>query len=134
MLRVFLALALKHDGGFGSSSPVDPRSPALWNLFRLAKEYDCQKELKPELLLGVNVLLVSQLRSIARRNRDPRVMVAEPSMDPLELASIAFEVSGIKEAEGATSPTPENYKGEIKQALEEYSKLYELRIKLDAIN
>ena len=133
MLRIFLRLALKHGGGFASEAPVDPRSLDLWPLFSLAKDYDCQKELKAELLLSVKSLLVGQLRNIVIRNKDSRILISEPFLAPFELALIAFEVNGIEAAENARSPKPENYREEIKLALEEYSKLYEYMMQLEAI-
>jgi hypothetical protein len=131
MLRVFLGLALKHGGGFASSSPVDPRAHEFWKLLDLVKEYDCLNELKVEITVSVKVLLAAQLANIARRNRASKIFVSEPFLDPLDLASIAFDVQGIAAAEAATSPTPDNYKVEIKEALTEYSRLYELMIKLE---
>ncbi|CAI8807351.1 DUF1512 domain-containing protein [Pseudomonas sp. IT-P74] len=133
MLRVFLGLALKHGGGFGSETPVDPRARDIWPLFRLSKEYSCQKELKDELLLCVKILLASQLYSIKTRNRDARIVVSEVFLPPFELASIAFDETGIEEALAVRSPKPDNFKDEIRLALEEYSRLYEFKIELEAI-
>ncbi|MGF6318773.1 hypothetical protein [Pseudomonas frederiksbergensis] len=131
MLRVFLGLALKHAGGFGSSSPIDPRAHEFWKLLAQIKEYDCLNELKSEVMVSVKVLLVAQLWNIAHRNKDERIIITEPLLDPFDLAAIAFDVKGIEAAEAASSPTPQNYKGEIKEALAEYSKLYELKIQLE---
>lgn len=133
MLRVFLGLAVKHEGGFGHEGPIDPRGSDLWTLFRLAKEYDCQKELKSELLLSVKTLLVGQLRNVILRNRDPRILISEPFLAPFELASFAFDEEGIKAAEAARSPAPDNYRGEIKLALAEYSKLYDYMSQLEVM-
>ncbi|MDI2589825.1 hypothetical protein POF45_00050 [Pseudomonas sp. 681] len=131
MLRVFLGLALKHSGGFASSSPIDPRARDFWKLLDQIREYRCFDELKDELKLSVSVLLFAQIGNIAMRNRDERISTAEPYLDPLELASIAFDVKGIQEAEAATSPKPENYRGEIKEALAEYAKLFDLQAELN---
>lgn len=131
MLRTFLGLALKHGGGFASSYPVDPRAHQFWKLLDQIKEYDCLNELKEDVTISVKVLLVAQLYNITYRNRDKRIVVSEPFLDPLDLASIAFDVKGIEAAESDCSPAPKNYKGEIKEALTEYSKLYELMIQLE---
>ena len=133
MLRVFLGLALKLEGGFGEDTPVDPRTRELWPLFRLAKDYGCQKELKVELMLCLKHLLISQLYNIKMRNRDPRIVTAEPFLSTLELASIAFDADGIEEALASRFPRPDNFKDEIKIALEEYSKLLEFKSELEAL-
>ncbi|MGA9618951.1 MAG: hypothetical protein WBR09_17450 [Serratia proteamaculans] len=130
MLRTFLGLALKHSGAFASSSPIDPRTHAFWKLLDQIKEYDCLAELKDDVLVSAKVLIAGQLYNISRRNRDSRIVVSEPYPDPLDLAAIAFDTKGIEAAEVATSPPPDNYRGEIKEALAEYSKLYELMIQL----
>lgn len=131
MLRIFLGLALKSSGGFASNSPIDPRAHHFWKLLALVKEYGCLEELKAEVTVSVKVLIVSQLRNISRRNRSEKIIVSEPFLDPLELAAVAFDSTGIEAAKAATSPPPENYREEIKEALEEYSKFYELMIELE---
>jgi len=134
MLRVFLGLAVRHGGGFGNSNQlIDPRAGDLWPLFKQSKEYGCQKELKVELLFCLKHLLVSQLQSIIWRNRDPRIVFTEPFMAPLELASIAFDTVGIEAASAGRGSGAVNYKDEIRIALEEYSKLYEFKVELEAI-
>lgn len=132
MLRVFLSLTLKHSGGFSSSNPVDPRAHAFWNLLKLIREYQCLNELKDELLMNARVLAVAQLNNIARRNSDPRITDSETIPDPLELAALAFGLEGIEEAVGRTSPRPENYREEIKEALTEYSKFHALIVDLES--
>lgn len=134
MLRVFLGLALKHSGMFSSSSPIDPRLREFWKLLDQIREYDCFNDLKDELMLSVRVLLTSQVRNISRRNKDERIVDTEPFLDPLDLASIAFDVTGIEMAEVATSPRPENYKAEIKEALVEYTRLYEILTELKKLD
>lgn len=134
MLRVFLGLALKHEGGFGSETPIDPRARDLWPLFRLSKEYDCQKELKEELLMCVRLLLGSQLQNISYRNSDARIFFSGDFLAPLDLASIAFSEEGIEAALAIRDPKPDNYKEEIKLALEEYSKLYEFKTQLERLS
>lgn len=131
MLRVFLGLALKHSGMFSSTSPIDPRVHEFWTLMGLIKEYDCVNELKVEITVSAKVLLVAQLRNIARRNNSGNISVSEPFLDPLDLAFLAFDTKGIEAAESATHPTPDNYKSEIKEALAEYSRLYELMTQLE---
>lgn len=131
MLRTFLGLALKHSGSFASGSPIDPRTHAFWKLLDQIKEYDCLTELKDDVIVSTKVLLAGQLNNISRRNRNARIVVSEPYPDPLDLAAIAFDVKGIEAAEAATSPAPDDYKGEIKEALVEYSKLYDLMIQLN---
>lgn len=134
MLRVFLGLALRHGGGLGDSNQlIDPRARDLWPLFNQSKEYGCQKELKVELQLCLKHLLVSQLQTIIWRNKDLRIVVAEPFMAPLDLASIAFDTVGIEVVSANRGSGADNYKDEIIIALEEYSKLYEFKIELEAI-
>lgn len=133
MLRVFLGLALKHEGGFGSEGPVDARSGHLWKLFDLAKEYDCQKELKVEIMLALKHLLISQLYSIRWRNKHEGIMCAEPFMEPMDLAAIALDPAGIQAALEQRSPKPDNFVDEIRLALKEYTRLYQLRVEIDSI-
>ena len=134
MLRVFLSLTLKHAGGFASSNPIDPRTYSFWNLLKLIREYQCLTELKDQLLMNARVLAGAQLRNIARRNSDPRIATPETLPDPLELAAIAFAPEGIEEAVTRTSPRPENYRDEIKEALAEYSKFHALIVELESIH
>lgn len=134
MLRVFLSLTLKNEGGFASGNPVDPRTHSFWNLLKLIREYECLLQLKEELLMNARVLAGAQIRNIGRRNKDPRVSTSYPLPDPLELASFAFEPEGIEEAVSRTSPRPENYREEIKEALAEYSRLYALIVELESIH
>lgn len=133
MLRICLGLALKHEGGFGSESPIDPRSRHLWPLFDLAKEYGCQKELKEEIMLSLKHLLISQLNSIRWRNRHEGIVCSEPFIEPLELASIALDAAGIEIALAQRDPKPTNYKDEIKLAFNEYTRLYQLKSEMESI-
>ncbi|MGY2288378.1 hypothetical protein ACW9H6_01865 [Pseudomonas sp. SDO528_S397] len=134
MLRVFLSLTLKHSGGFGSSDLIDPRAYAFWNLLKLIREYQCLKELKEELLINARVLAGAQLRNISRRDIDPRIITSENIPDPIDLAAVAFAPEGIEEAAGRTSPRPENYREEIKEALVEYSKFYALILEIESLS
>ncbi len=134
MLRVFLGLALKHDGAFGSEGPIDPRSRNLWNLFDLAKEFDCQKELKVEIMLALKHLLNSQLSNIRWRNRHEGIVCGEPFIEPMDLAAIALDSAGIEAALEQRNPKPSNYKEEIKLALNEYTRLYQLRVEIESIH
>lgn len=133
MLRICLGLALKHEGGFGSEGPIDPRSGHLWRLFDLAKEYSCQKELKAEIMLALKHLLISQLYSIRWRNRHEGIVCVEPFIEPIDLAAIALDSAGIEAALEQRSPKPTNYKDEIRLALNEYSRLHQLRVEMDSI-
>jgi len=133
MLRICLGLALKHEGGFGSEQPIDPRSGHLWQLFELAKEYDCQKELKSEITLALKHLLISQLYNIRWRNRHEGIVCAEPFIEPMDLAAIALDSVGIEAALEQRNPKPTNYKDEIKLALHEYNRLYQLRVEMESI-
>ena len=133
MLRVFLSLTLKHSGGFASSDPIDPRTYSFWHLLKLIREYQCLSELKDEILMNARVLAGAQLRNISRRNIDPRIITSETIPDPLDLAAMALAPEGIEEAVGRTSPRPENYREEIKEALVEYSKLHALIVEMESL-
>ena len=133
MLRIFFGLALRHGGGWASEDPIDPRVADFWKLIGLAKENKCLKELKSEATVSVRVLMIAQLANIARRNLTAGNIVTEPFISPIELAALAFDAEGITQASALRSPLPDDYRGEIKIALEEYSKLYEFNRKLDEL-
>lgn len=134
MLRVLLGLALKHGGMFGDSNQlIDPRAHELWPLFRLSKDYSCQKELKTELSLCLSILMRSQLTSIKWRNRNASILDSEPFLSPVDLASFAFDVDGISRALLGRGFSLEDYRNDIKISLEEYSRLYEFYVELEAL-
>lgn len=134
MLRVFLSLTLKHAGGFASSNPIDPRTYSFWHLLKLIREYECLDELKDQILMNARVLAAAQLHNISRRNRSSRIITSGILPDPLELAAVAFDPEGIKEAADGASPRPENYREEIKEALVEYSKFHALIVEMESIH
>lgn len=131
MLRVFFGLAMKHEGGFASVAPIDPRAMQFWGLVDLAREYGCLQELRTEVLFCVESLLYCQMYGIKRRNRNKQLLELDTKSDPLEVARFAFDDDGIAAAESATSPRPENYRAEIKIALNEYSKLFNFKRELE---
>lgn len=132
MLRIFLGLALKHAGGFGSSGPVDPRVPEFWELYKLIKKFDCEKQLRDPIVSSLNVLMVAQLRAVSNRNLNLGHVISDPCISPFELSSVAFDPEGISLAEERTSPRPTNYKDEIIESIYEYSRLFELKRELMA--
>jgi len=136
MLRVFLNLALRQDGGFANENPVDPRGKNFWLLIGLAEEYKCREELKSELLLAVKSLMHGQLLVIMQRTTSVKWAWGEEFLSPFQLAATAFNPVGIEQSVSRRSPRPseEDYKKDIQVSLEEYSKFYRVMTDLEAID
>lgn len=135
-LRVLLGLALKTEGGFANEAEVDPRIPGFWRLVDLAVEYNCLMQLKEEVLLGVSVLLRGQIAVIQQRTDSPELRAAYSLgtiMNPLDLTSLAIDPSGIKEYAERRLKSYDGIRGEIKVAIGEYMKLFELKKKTEAL-
>ncbi|WP_342309724.1 hypothetical protein WLF14_14030 [Pseudomonas fluorescens] len=134
-LRVLFGLALKTEGGFANEAEIDPRIPGFWRLIDLATEYKCLDELKAEVLLGVAVLLRGQLSVIYQRSTSPELRAAYSlgeTPEPVELASVALEPVGIKEYADSRKKSFDEIRGEMKVALDQYFKLFELKKKVEA--
>lgn len=134
-LRILLGLALKAEGGFANEDEIDPRIPGFWRLIDLANEYRCLDELKAEVLLGVAVLLRGQISVIYQRSTSPELRAAyglSETPDPVELTSVALEPGGIKEYADSRKMSFDKIRGEIKVALDQYFKLFELKRKIEA--
>jgi hypothetical protein len=125
--RFLIPLTIEPSGMFAYEGSVDPRVDAFRRVYLAARETGRLAELKPELLFATKVLLNVQLSLITHRNRSALVRDLGATPDPLDLAAVAFDKDGVAEAVAARSPTPENYPGEIKEALVAYSQVFELR-------
>ncbi|MCP2141777.1 UNVERIFIED_ORG: hypothetical protein J2Y94_003102 [Pseudomonas poae] len=133
-LRVLLGLALRTEGGFANEAEIDPRIPGFWRLIDLATEYKCLGELKSEVLLGVAVLLRGQISVIHQRSTNSELRATcglGETPDPVELTSIALEPVGIKEYAESRSKSFDEIRAEIKVALGQYFKLFELKRKIE---
>ncbi|MCU7645606.1 hypothetical protein [Pseudomonas piscis] len=131
--RALLKLALNVSGAFANEHPIDPRNSEFCRLVDLAREYDCLIELKPEILTGLDALLAAQTHVIHLRNQN---VARGRIISPVELAHIALDSLGI---EGTTlrrhaGLSVSSARAEVIEALEEYSRLYELKRNIEALS
>nr|BFD42530.1 hypothetical protein FFPRI1PSEUD_40290 [Pseudomonas sp. FFPRI_1] len=131
--RALLKLALNVSGAFANEHPIDPRNSEFCRLVELAREYECLIELKPEILTGLDTLLAAQTHVIHLRNQ--KIAPGE-IISPVELTHIALDAAGI---EGTTlrrhaGLSVSSARTEVIEALEEYSRLYELKRNIEALS
>lgn len=124
--RALLKLALKTSGAFSNTQPVDPRNSEFCRLIELAREYECVPELKSEILSGLDVLLLGQVSVIHYRNR---MVEYGKIVSPVELAHVALDDSGLLQASLLQHPgmDVDGRRAEVVTALEEYSRIYDLK-------
>lgn len=128
--RFLLSLAKRHPGGFGGIGPVDERIPDFWALYKQIKKFGCQGELTDDLLDVSETLAKGQISTIG--NLSDRIGTKYRRVDrlplPSELLIEALDDESIAEAgkRGLHGGDTRKIKESVAQAIEEYTKLYEL--------
>ncbi|MBB3239197.1 hypothetical protein FHW68_000669 [Pseudomonas sp. Tn43] len=134
-LRVLLRLIVRSENGPTTIELIDPRIPEFWRVIDLAEEYDCVEQVKKEILIGVPILLVAQMEIISLRSHNRAINAAKFAkevLEPQELIVLAYDKSSIQSATQNFQKSPyDKLKLELKTSLSEYSRLYQLKEKLE---
>ena len=125
--RFLLSLAKRHPGGFAGIRPVDERIPDFWALYKQIKKFGCQGELTDDLLDVSETLAKGQISTIGNLSGRKYRRVDRLPL-PSELLMEALDDESIAEAEkrGLHGGDTRKIKESVVQAIEEYTKLYEL--------
>lgn len=128
MLSIFLSLALKHAGGFGSGAVIDPRNSHFWKLIELSRTYKCLDQLRIQVGISLHVLMISQIRQLQARNDEVRGLDSLPLPSVFELTEKIISGDGVRQAE--ERQVGKDLKSEIAEGIEEYQRLDQLRQEL----
>ncbi|RON85040.1 hypothetical protein [Pseudomonas fluorescens] len=137
-LRVLVRLIVRSESGPITIELIDPRVPEFWRVIDLAKEYDCLEKIRREVLLGIPVLLLAQMEIIILRSHNRTIssaVLSKEILDPQDLIVLANDKSSIQSATQNFQKSPhDKLKLELKICLAEYSRLYQLKEKLEALS
>jgi hypothetical protein len=128
MLSIFLSLALKHAGGFGSGAIIDPRNTHFWKLIELSRKYKCLDQLRTQVGISLHVLMISQIRQLQARNDQVRGLDSLPLPTVFELTDKMLSGDGVRQV--AERQVGKDLKSEIAEGIEEYQRLDQLRQEL----
>lgn len=132
--RFLLSLAKRYPGGWGSDSTVDTRLADFWFLYEKIVEFGCRDELKDDIFEVVNVLISGQLLSISQSSDNiyEKYCGKQITPSPSDLVIEALDSESVEKA--AKRRVCDGSVDEIKRTLviglEEYKKLYDLRMTL----
>ncbi|WP_335611668.1 hypothetical protein [Halopseudomonas sp.] len=135
--RFLLSLAKRYPGGWGSDSTVDTRLADFWFLHTQIVKFGCEKELSGKISEVLDNLLIGQLSSIGHSNNTVREKYHGKGITPSpgELTIEALDNESVLESakRGVCKGSAEEIKKNLVVGLDEYKKLYDLRLALGEI-
>lgn len=132
--RFLLSLAKRYPGGWGSDGTVDTRLADFWFLYEQIVKFGCRDELKKDISKVVDILISGQISSISYSSDNIAEKYRGKEIQPLpsDLTIEAFDSESIEKAvkRGVCSGSVEEIKRALVIGLDEYKKLYDLRMAL----
>lgn len=132
--RFLLSLAKRYPGGWGSESTVDTRLADFWFLYEQIVKFGCRDELKTNIIEVLNTLISGQLSSILHSsdNIAEKYRGKEIIPSPSDLTIEALDSDSVEKAakRGVCNGSVDEIKRALVIGLEEYKKLYDLRMAL----
>lgn len=133
--RFLLSLTTKYGGGLGGGNPIDERIPDFWSLFEKIFSFNCEKDLKKNILEVIEVLLRGQIKATEYFNENISIKYKYRTEyelpTPIELSHESLQEQHLRAAAdrifGGDLPKTRNM---VLIGLEEYRKLFELKNKL----
>lgn len=132
--RFLLSLAKRYPGGWGSDSTVDTRLADFWFLYEQIVKFGCKNELKNNIIEVLDTLIKGQLSSISLSSDNISEKYCEkeilPSPSDLTIEALDSESVGKAANRGVCEGSIEQIKRNLVIGIEEYKKLYDLRLAL----
>lgn len=132
-LRISLNMAVRLPGYSTSLGPVDARSRDFWSIIKLVRECNCLAELKDEALAGTEELFKGQLTLLHPYNEYLNLWQDRDFPEPMELIGNLISKGKIYAHRDNPKIDFATAESNIKAGLNEYTRLWALRVELNSI-